>query len=320
MNPASAASISAECVQTSARSSVLARDSTRFATPVIVFTDEQPAENERRPMVCVGLTQPAGGASLISFCAEPVLRSEDRQLEPTPHAMDLKPGVVLVAVLDGATSLPRLCVLRRRQRPGRHYSCVRRTKCRRSVAAATESRRRFGAHARVGCAGRSPGAAMASAKEATSMSDFLKAERCRANAATSSSKRTRAFPDTAKYRQPSRPARRKTPQGTIDCDGLRRPLVQGRHRLSAPRQELPRRERRRLRRFPRADGQARLHPRPRREHDLAAAVLSVAAARRRLRHRRRTRRSIRRTARIDDFRALLAAAHDRETSASSPSW
>ena len=37
--------------------------------------------------------------------------------------------------------------------------------------------------------------------------------------------------------------------------------------------------------------EARLHPGPRRQHDLAAAVLSVAAARRRLRHRRLPRRA-----------------------------
>ena len=41
------------------------------------------------------------------------------------------------------------------------------------------------------------------------------------------------------------------------------------------------------------DRQARLHRRPRRQHDLAAAVLSLAAPRRRLRHRRIPRRASR---------------------------
>ena len=49
-------------------------------------------------------------------------------------------------------------------------------------------------------------------------------------------------------------------------------------------------QQRRHRRLPRPDRQARLHRRPRRQHDLAAAVLSLAAARRRLRHRRLPRR------------------------------
>ena len=45
------------------------------------------------------------------------------------------------------------------------------------------------------------------------------------------------------------------------------------------------------RRFRRPDLQARLHRRSRRQHDLAAAVLSVATPRRRLRHRRLSRRA-----------------------------
>jgi maltose alpha-D-glucosyltransferase/alpha-amylase len=46
-----------------------------------------------------------------------------------------------------------------------------------------------------------------------------------------------------------------------------------------------RRQWRRHRRFRRPGAAARLHPGAGRQHDLAAAVLSVAAARRRLRHR-----------------------------------
>ncbi len=65
-----------------------------------------------------------------------------------------------------------------------------------------------------------------------------------------------------------------------------RPLVQRRDRLPAPRQELPRLQRRRLRRLSRADRQAGLRAPTRREHDLAAAVLPVAPQGRRLRHLR----------------------------------
>ena len=63
-------------------------------------------------------------------------------------------------------------------------------------------------------------------------------------------------------------------------------LVQGRRHLSAARQGVLRRQRRRHRRFRGADAAARLYRGPRRHRDLAAAVLSFAAARRRLRHRR----------------------------------
>ena len=50
---------------------------------------------------------------------------------------------------------------------------------------------------------------------------------------------------------------------------------------------------------------------PRRHGDLAAAVLSLAAARRRLRHRRLPRRSTRPTATMRDFRASSREAHER---------
>ena len=70
-------------------------------------------------------------------------------------------------------------------------------------------------------------------------------------------------------------------------------LVQGRDHLPAARQGVLRQQRRRHRRLSRPDRKARLHPGPGRQHDLAAAVLSVAAARRRLRHRRLPRRASR---------------------------
>ena len=50
---------------------------------------------------------------------------------------------------------------------------------------------------------------------------------------------------------------------------------------------------------------------PRRHGDLADAVLSLAAARRRLRHRRLPRRSTRPTARCEDFRRFVDEAHER---------
>ena len=63
-------------------------------------------------------------------------------------------------------------------------------------------------------------------------------------------------------------------------------LVQARRLLRDPHPRLLRRQRRRLRRLPRADRQARLPPVARRRLHLAAADVPVAAARRRLRHRR----------------------------------
>ena len=62
-------------------------------------------------------------------------------------------------------------------------------------------------------------------------------------------------------------------------------MVQGRGDLPGPREILLRRQQRWHRRLRRADREARLHRRPRREHSLAAAVLPVATPRRRLRHR-----------------------------------
>ena len=70
-------------------------------------------------------------------------------------------------------------------------------------------------------------------------------------------------------------------------------VVQGRDHLPTACQVVLRCQQRRHRRFYRPDLQARLHRRSRREHDLAAAVLSLAAPRRRLRHRRLSRRASR---------------------------
>ena len=63
-------------------------------------------------------------------------------------------------------------------------------------------------------------------------------------------------------------------------------VVQERGLLRDPHPRVLRRQRRRLRRLPRADREARLPAVARRRLHLAAAVLPVAAARRRLRHRR----------------------------------
>ncbi len=74
----------------------------------------------------------------------------------------------------------------------------------------------------------------------------------------------------------------------------RRPaLVQGRGHLPAARQVVLRCQQRRHRRLPGPAAEAGLHRRTRRERDLAAAVLSEPAARRRLRHRRLPRRASR---------------------------
>ena len=62
------------------------------------------------------------------------------------------------------------------------------------------------------------------------------------------------------------------------------PVVQGRHHLSAARQGVPRQQWRRRRRFRRPDRAARLPARSRRDHAVAAAVLSEPRPRRRLRH------------------------------------
>ena len=67
-------------------------------------------------------------------------------------------------------------------------------------------------------------------------------------------------------------------------------LVPRRGHLPGPRPRILRQQRRRHRRLPRADAEARLHPVARRHGHLAAAVLPVAAPRRRLRHRALRRR------------------------------
>ena len=80
-----------------------------------------------------------------------------------------------------------------------------------------------------------------------------------------------------------------------------------------------RQQRRRHRRLPRARREARLPPGPRRHRDLAPAVLPLAPARRRLRHRRLHRRPPRRAARSP----TSSACSTRRTGAacaSSPSW
>ena len=82
----------------------------------------------------------------------------------------------------------------------------------------------------------------------------------------------------------STPRARETAQAAVTRPADRPALVQGRGHLPGQRQGVLRLQRRRRRRLQGPDVQARLHPRPRRQHDLADAVLSVAAARRRLRH------------------------------------
>ena len=86
-------------------------------------------------------------------------------------------------------------------------------------------------------------------------------------------------------------------------------LVQGRDHLSAARQGVLRFQRRRHGRLPGPDREARLHQGPRRQHDLAAAVLSLAAARRRLRHRRLPQRqsAVRHARRLPALRARGAS-------------
>ncbi len=70
-------------------------------------------------------------------------------------------------------------------------------------------------------------------------------------------------------------------------------------------------QRRRHRRLPRPDREARLHPGPRRQRDLAAAVLSVAAARTTATTSPTTTTCIRSTARVADFRQFVREAHRR---------
>ena len=85
----------------------------------------------------------------------------------------------------------------------------------------------------------------------------------------------------------------------------RHALVPRRHHLPAARQVVLRLERRRRRRFRGRDAQARLHQGPRRHRDLGDAVLPLAAAGRRLRHRRLPRHQpgLRHDARLPPLRA-----------------
>ena len=77
-------------------------------------------------------------------------------------------------------------------------------------------------------------------------------------------------------------------------------MVQAGGLLRDPHPRLLRRQRRRLRRLPRPDREARLPAVARHRLHLAAAVLPVAAARRRLRHRRLHATSTPTTATVDD--------------------
>ena len=87
-------------------------------------------------------------------------------------------------------------------------------------------------------------------------------------------------------------------------------LVQGRGHLPVARQGVLRLQRRRHRRLPRADRAARLRARPRRQHRVAAAVLPLAAAGRRLRRRRLPQREcgVRTDGRLPGLRARGAPA------------
>ena len=100
---------------------------------------------------------------------------------------------------------------------------------------------------------------------------------------------------------------RPSPGRSSRLDDRRDPLwyKDARH-LRAARPRLPRQQRRRHRRLPGPAREARLPPGPRRHRALAAAVLPLAAARRRLRHRRLQPASTRPTARSQDFRRVPA--------------
>ena len=82
------------------------------------------------------------------------------------------------------------------------------------------------------------------------------------------------------------PLKTASRNGEGKIDRTQRRLVSRRDRLPAPHQGVLRFRRQRHGRFRRSHGPARLHRQPRRHGDLAAAVLSLADARRRLRHRR----------------------------------
>ena len=91
-------------------------------------------------------------------------------------------------------------------------------------------------------------------------------------------------------------------------------LVQGRHHLPASRQGVLRQQRRRHRRLSGPHREARLHQGPGRQHDLAPALLSLAAARRRLRHRRLSRHPsrLRHPRRLPALRARGAPARPQD--------
>ena len=87
-------------------------------------------------------------------------------------------------------------------------------------------------------------------------------------------------------------------------------MVQRRGDLRSPRARFLRRQRRRHRRLSRPYRKARLSPGPRRHGALAVALLSVAVARRRLRHRRL--HSIHPDyGTLHDFKHFLREAHER---------
>ena len=85
----------------------------------------------------------------------------------------------------------------------------------------------------------------------------------------------------------------------------RRPVVQGRHHLSASRQGVRRQQRRRHRRFRRPDREARLSAGSRRHHALAAAVLSVPRHATTATTSPTTAASIPTSARMRDFRRFM---------------
>ena len=124
---------------------------------------------------------------------------------------------------------------------------------------------------------------------------------------------------TSMLEQPARQRRDAGPEAPATA-GRRSALVQGRDHLPAARPGLPGLERRRHRRLPRPRRERLDYlAGPGRHRHLAAAVLPVAAARRRLRHRRLHGRPsrLRHAARLPDLRR---ARRTRAGCGSSPSW
>ena len=103
----------------------------------------------------------------------------------------------------------------------------------------------------------------------------------------------------------------RTPSTDTPAERPRPRLVQARGLLRGAGPRLRRHQRRRHRRPARPDRQAGLPAVARRRLPLAAAVLRVAAARRRLRHLRLHRRCCRSSAPSSDFVEFLDAAHER---------